>query len=67
VNQPERKPDGSTHVVAEPRVPQVVIIREFDAPRELLFRPHTDPDLLVQWFAPRQLTTPPSRRRIFGP
>jgi uncharacterized protein YndB with AHSA1/START domain len=47
---------ASTHVIAEPRVPQVVITREFDAPRELLFRAHTDPDLLVQWFAPRQLT-----------
>jgi uncharacterized protein YndB with AHSA1/START domain len=44
---------ASTHVVAEPRVPQVVITREFDAPRELLFHAHTDPDLLVQWFAPR--------------
>ena len=43
---------GSTHFVAEPRLPQVVITREFDAPREFLFRAHTDPDLLVQWFAP---------------
>jgi uncharacterized protein YndB with AHSA1/START domain len=33
-----------------------VITREFGAPRELLFRAHTDPDLLVQWFAPRGLT-----------
>jgi len=34
----------------------VVATREFDAPRELLFRAHTDPDLLVQWFAPCGLT-----------
>jgi uncharacterized protein YndB with AHSA1/START domain len=46
----------STHFTAEPRAPQVVITREFDAPRELLFRAHTDPDLLVRWLAPRQLT-----------
>jgi uncharacterized protein YndB with AHSA1/START domain len=46
----------STEFVAEPRVPQIVITREFDAPRELLFRVHIDPDLLVQWFAPRGLT-----------
>jgi uncharacterized protein YndB with AHSA1/START domain len=46
----------STNFTAEPRAPQVVITREFDAPRELLFRAHTDPDLLVQWLAPRQLT-----------
>jgi len=45
----------STDFVAEPRVPQVVITREFDASRELLFRVHTDPDLLVQWFVPRGL------------
>ena len=45
----------STDFVAEPRVPQVVITREFDASRELLFRVHTDPDLLMQWFVPRGL------------
>lgn len=31
--------------------------REFDAPRDLVFRAHTDPDLLVQWLGPRDLTT----------
>jgi uncharacterized protein YndB with AHSA1/START domain len=46
----------STHFIAEPQAPQVVITREFDAPRALLFRAHTDPDLLVQWLAPGQLT-----------
>ena len=45
----------STDFVAEPRVPQVVITREFDASRELLFRVHADPALLVQWFVPRGL------------
>ena len=30
--------------------------REFDAPRELVFRAHVDPDLLVQWLGPRELT-----------
>ena len=45
----------STDFVAEPGVPQVVITREFDASRELLFRVHTDPDLLMQWFVPRGL------------
>ena len=46
----------TTHFTAEPGVPQVVVTREFDAPRELLFRAHTDPDLLVRWLAPAQLS-----------
>jgi uncharacterized protein YndB with AHSA1/START domain len=47
---------ASTHFVAEPLAPQIVITRGFDASPELLFRAHTDPDLLVQWFGPRGLT-----------
>jgi uncharacterized protein YndB with AHSA1/START domain len=45
-----------TQIIAEPGVPQILITREFDASRELLFRAHTDPDLLVQWLGPRRLT-----------
>jgi uncharacterized protein YndB with AHSA1/START domain len=47
---------AKTQILAEPGVPQIVIMREFDAPRELLFRAHTDPGLLVQWLGPRDLT-----------
>lgn len=47
---------ATTQIIAEPGVPQIVITREFDAPRELLFRAHTDPELLVQWLGPRALT-----------
>jgi uncharacterized protein YndB with AHSA1/START domain len=32
---------------------EVFIIREFDAPRELVFKAHTDPELYVQWLGPR--------------
>ena len=45
-----------TQIIAEPGVPQIVITREFDAPRALLFRAYTDPELLVQWLGPRRLT-----------
>lgn len=43
-----------TQIIADPNVPLVRIIREFDAPREKVFRAHTDPDLLVQWLGPRR-------------
>ena len=47
---------AKTQIIAEPGVPQIVITREFDAPRELLFRAHIDPELLVQWLGPRTLS-----------
>lgn len=47
--------NGKTQIIAEPGVPQCVITREFDAPRELLFRAYTDPELLAQWLGPRRL------------
>jgi uncharacterized protein YndB with AHSA1/START domain len=33
-----------------------VITREFDAPPALVFRAYIEPDLLVQWLGPRDLT-----------
>jgi len=47
---------GKTQITAEPGTPFLQITREFDAPRELLFRAHTEPDLLVQWLGPRGVT-----------
>ncbi|HLZ21938.1 MAG TPA: SRPBCC family protein [Ktedonobacterales bacterium] len=47
---------ATTQIIAEPGMPQIVITREFDAPRALLFRAYTDPGLLVQWLGPRRLT-----------
>ncbi|HXA62855.1 MAG TPA: SRPBCC family protein [Streptosporangiaceae bacterium] len=47
---------GKTQITAEPGMPQIVITREFDAPRDLVFRAYTDPELLVQWLGPRDLT-----------
>ena len=45
-----------TQIVSDPDVPLVRIIREFDAPPEKVFRAHTDPELIVQWLGPRDLT-----------
>ena len=44
-------------ILAEPGKQELRISREFDAPRELLFKVFTDPALLPQWWGPRYLTT----------
>jgi uncharacterized protein YndB with AHSA1/START domain len=48
---------SKTAITAEPGIPMIIVTREFDAPRDLVFRAHTDPDLLVQCLGPRDLTT----------
>jgi uncharacterized protein YndB with AHSA1/START domain len=43
---------NDTIITALPGTPFIEIEREFDAPRELVFRAWTDPDLVVQWLGP---------------
>jgi uncharacterized protein YndB with AHSA1/START domain len=43
-------------ITTEPPVPQLVVANEFAAPRDLLFRAYTDPELLVRWLEPHVLT-----------
>jgi uncharacterized protein YndB with AHSA1/START domain len=45
---------NETTIEVVPDVPMVRIIREFDAPREKVFRAHTDPELVKQWLGPRR-------------
>jgi uncharacterized protein YndB with AHSA1/START domain len=42
-----------TQIIADPDVPAVRIIREFDAPPEKVYRAHVDPELVAQWMGPR--------------
>src|SRR5258706_5548429 len=44
---------NKTTIKVEPGKQDLFIIREFDAPRELVFKAHTDPKLYVQWLGPR--------------
>ncbi len=44
-------------IIAEPGKQELILSREFDAPRELVFQTHTDPELYAQWLGPRGLTT----------
>lgn len=48
-----------TEIWASKDVPTITITREFDAPRELVFRAWTDPELLAKWLGPKA-----SRMRI---
>lgn len=43
---------ANLEIIAEPGVPFIDFAREFDAPRDLVFRAHTDPELLAQWLGP---------------
>jgi uncharacterized protein YndB with AHSA1/START domain len=43
-----------TQITADPDVPLLRIVREFDAPVAKVFRAHTDPELLVHWYGPRR-------------
>lgn len=45
------------HVTAEPGQLDFTMTRDFDAPRELVFRAHTDPALLVRWWGSDDVTT----------
>lgn len=47
---------NKTEVIAEPGKQELFIIREFDAPRELVFRAHTDPEIYVKWVGPYGMT-----------
>lgn len=44
---------NKTMITAEPGRQELFITREFDAPRELVYKAHIDPDLFVQWLGPR--------------
>lgn len=47
----------TAHVSAEPGKQEILVTREFDAPRELVFKAYTDPKLVPQWWGPRRLST----------
>ncbi len=48
---------NKTTITAKQGKQDLFITREFDAPHELVFKAHTDPNLFVQWLGPRGLTT----------
>lgn len=47
---------NQTEIIAEDGKQELFIMREFNAPRELVFKAFTDPELLVQWLGCDALT-----------
>src|SRR5689334_2496200 len=65
VPAPRRRPEhvegaaamNPTTITAQPGTPYIDVVREFDAPPELVFRAHTDPELVARWLGPRGMQT----------
>jgi uncharacterized protein YndB with AHSA1/START domain len=55
MNKTKFTKNNETKISAEPGKQELVITQEFDAPRELVFKAYTDPELYVQWLGPRRL------------
>ncbi len=55
---------ATTRITAAPGLPYIEITREFAATRDLLFRAHTDPELMVQWLGPRRLAMTVDRMEL---
>jgi uncharacterized protein YndB with AHSA1/START domain len=47
---------NKTTITAEPGKQELFITREFDAPRELVYRAHTEPEIFAQWLGPNDLS-----------
>jgi len=48
---------NKTKMIVEPGKQEIFIVRELDAPRELVFKAFTDPKLYSRWLGPERLTT----------
>ena len=48
---------GNKLKVTTPSDREIVLTREFDAPRELVFKAMTDPKAIPNWWGPRRFTT----------
>jgi uncharacterized protein YndB with AHSA1/START domain len=46
---------NETTITAEPNRHDYFITREFEAPRELVFKAFTEPDLIIKWLGPHGL------------
>jgi uncharacterized protein YndB with AHSA1/START domain len=52
-NSTEQTATREATIEADPNVPTIRIIRDFDAPRDRVFRAWVDPALVVKWLGPK--------------
>src|SRR5262245_33871203 len=48
---------GRLNMVAEPGSHEIIVTRDFDAPRDKVVKAMNDPALIPQWWGPKYLTT----------
>lgn len=46
-----------TDLIAEPGKQETIITHNFNAPRDMVFKVYTNPELIPQWWGPKRLTT----------
>jgi len=46
-----------TNLTAEPGKQEIIIIHHFNAPRDMVFKAYTNPELIPHWWGPKRLTT----------
>ena len=51
-NATHERATNKTTIEADPNLPTIRITRDFDAPRDRVFKAWVDPDLVVQWLGP---------------
>jgi len=47
--------NNKTKLTVEPGKQEIITVREFDAPRELVFKAFTDPKIVEKWLRPKRL------------
>ena len=53
-NATEQAAKRETTIEADPNLPTIRIIRDFDAPPDKVFRAWVDPELVDQWLGPEE-------------
>src|SRR5690242_9171652 len=48
---------GKLNVIAEPGKHEILMTRDFNAPRDLVAKALSDPNLVAQWWGPKETTT----------